>query len=435
MRASAAVTVVLPTPPFPATMTSRVWEQNPAGSNRVPSRRFVHPLRTLASVLLALGALLALPAPAAVAAAGRVDVIEVTGLIDPVEVDFIATSLRDAERAQVEALIIQLNSSGSVVSDRRLDALVRQLRQATVPVAVWVGPSSAAAGGDALRIADAADVVGVAPGADVRGAIRPSGPVARVDAPVLGDFIVGLDGLRVGGRPIDTATVVRTSQGPRRQPVGVVFSKPALLPRLLHTVASPSVAYLLLVAGLVLIVFEFFTAGVGVAGAVGAGSLILAFYGLSVLPTRPVSVGLLALGIAGFAIDVQAGAPRTWTVIGTIALLVGSLRLYDGHVVPWWTVILVVGGVALLMVAGMPAMLRARFSTPTIGRESMIGEMGAAAADVDPEGTVTVRGALWRARTNRATPIVAGAAVRVVAIDGLLLEVEPEEGGAKDAHH
>jgi membrane-bound serine protease (ClpP class) len=156
---------------------------------------------------------------------------------------------------------------------------------------------------------------------------------------------------------------------------------------------------------------------------------------LSVLPTRPVSAGLLALGIAGFAIDVQAGAPRTWTVIGTVALLAGSLRLFDGFGIPWWTVVLVVGGIALMMVAGMPAMLRARFSTPTIGRESMVGEMGAAAADVDPEGTVTVRGALWRARTNRATPIVAGDIVRVVAIDGLLLEVEPEEGGAKDAHH
>ena len=401
----------------------------------------MHPLRTLASVLLALGTLLALPPPA-FAAAGRVDVIEVTGLIDPVEVDFIATSLRDAERARVEALVIQLNSGGAVVSDRRLDALGQRIARARVPVAVWVGPSSARAVGGALRIADAADVVGVAPGA--HGSIAPGAhasvargahAAARVDAPVLGDFIVGLDGLRVGGRTIDTATVVRTSQGPRRQPVGVTFSKPALLPRLLHTVASPSVAYLLLVAGLVLIVFEFFTVGVGVAGAVGAGSLILALYGSSVLPTRPVSAGLLAIGVAGFAIDVQAGAPRTWTVIGTIALLLGSFRLFDGLVVPWWTILLVVGGVALLMVAGMPAMLRARFSTPTIGRESMIGEMGAAAADVDPEGTVTVRGALWRARTNRATPIVAGDTVRVVAIDGLLLEVEPEEGGAKEAHH
>jgi membrane-bound serine protease (ClpP class) len=381
-------------------------------------------------VLLALGGLIALPTPAV--AAGRVEVIEVTGLIDPVEVDFIAGSLRAAERTRAEALVIQLNSGGSVVAAPRLEALARRIANAGVPVAVWVGPSNARAEGGALRIVRSAAVVGVAPGAHVRG---PVGSAARIDAPVLGDFIVGLDGLQVGGRTLHTATVVRTPGGPRRQPVGVTFAKPALLPRLLHTVASPSVAYLLFVVGLVLIVFEFFTVGVGVAGAVGAGSLILALYGLSVLPTRPVSAGLLALGIAGFAIDVQAGAPRTWTVIGTVALLAGSLRLFDGFGIPWWTVVLVVGGIALMMVAGMPAMLRARFSTPTIGRESMVGEMGAAAADVDPEGTVTVRGALWRARTNRATPIVAGDIVRVVAIDGLLLEVEPEEGGAKDAHH
>ena len=51
------------------------------------------------------------------------------------------------------------------------------------------------------------------------------------------------------------------------------------------------------------------------------------------------------------------------------------------------------------------------------------------------EGTVEVRGAPWRARTNRATPIRSGDAVRVVGIDGLLLEVEPEAGGARDYRH
>jgi membrane-bound serine protease (ClpP class) len=88
--------------------------------------------------------------------------------------------------------------------------------------------------------------------------------------------------------------------------------------------------------------------------------------------------------------------------------------------------------VALFMVAGMPSMVRARFATPTIGRESMVGEVGAALVDVSPEGTVEVRGAPWRARTNRATPIAAGDPVRVVGIDGLLLEVEPPDGAAKD---
>ena len=94
-----------------------------------------------------------------------------------------------------------------------------------------------------------------------------------------------------------------------------------------------------------------------------------------------------------------------------------------------------VAGTALFMVAGMPSMIRARFSTPTIGRESMVGELGTALGAIDPDGTVEVRGAPWRARTNRATPIGAGDRIRVVSIEGLLLEVEPEQGGARPAPH
>ena len=77
-------------------------------------------------------------------------------------------------------------------------------------------------------------------------------------------------------------------------------------------------------------------------------------------------------------------------------------------------------------------MVRTRFSTPTIGREWMIGEVGTAVGAVDPDGVVMVRDAPWRARTNRATPIDAGAPVRVASIEGLLLEVEPLEGAARD---
>jgi membrane-bound serine protease (ClpP class) len=87
---------------------------------------------------------------------------------------------------------------------------------------------------------------------------------------------------------------------------------------------------------------------------------------------------------------------------------------------------------AVSMFSGMPAMVRTRFGTPTIGREWMVGEEGAAVTAVDPDGTVRIRGAQWRARTNRATPIASGEVVRVVEIDNLILEVEPLEGGAKD---
>ena len=86
-------------------------------------------------------------------------------------------------------------------------------------------------------------------------------------------------------------------------------------------------------------------------------------------------------------------------------------------------------------VAGLPGVVRARYSTATVGRESMVGELGTAVSDVSPDGVVEVRDAPWRARTNRATPIKAGDAVRVAAIDGLLLEVEPLEGAAREAGH
>jgi membrane-bound serine protease (ClpP class) len=254
-----------------------------------------------------------------------------------------------------------------------------------------------------------------------------------VNAPTLGDFIVELDGRQLAGRTVDTADVVQRDGQPRREPnVRVRFSKPGLTARLLHAVTSPAPAYVLLMVALLLFVFELYTAGVGVAGVTGVLAMIPAAHGLAALPTRPSSLALIGLGVLGYTIDLQAGSPRTWTVIGTVALAVGSVRLYDGFAVPLPVLGLVLAGTALAMVAGMPAMLRTRFATPTIGRESMIGRDGVAVGSVDPEGTVEVDGAPWPARTNRATPIGPGDPVRVVAIDGLLLEVEPETGAARD---
>ncbi len=77
-------------------------------------------------------------------------------------------------------------------------------------------------------------------------------------------------------------------------------------------------------------------------------------------------------------------------------------------------------------------MVRTRFATPTIGREWMIGREGTALEAVDPDGLVEVNSATWRARTNRATPIAAGDPIRVAAIDGVTLDVEPLEGAARD---
>jgi membrane-bound serine protease (ClpP class) len=98
----------------------------------------------------------------------------------------------------------------------------------------------------------------------------------------------------------------------------------------------------------------------------------------------------------------------------------------------WLPLIAGVVTMVLMMLAGLPATIRSRFSTPTIGRSSMIGELGEAVADVQPDGVVRVRDALWPAFANRSTPIATGDVVRVIGIEGMRLEVEPEEGGARD---
>ena len=215
--------------------------------------------------------------------------------------------------------------------------------------------------------------------------------------------------------------------------VVVHFDKPGLLARTVHGVTGPGPAYGLLVFGLLLAVLEFTTAGVGLAALTSALLLSLAALGLGGLPVNGLGVAAIVLAVIGFTIDLQAGSPRAWTAIGTAALVTGTVTLYrDGMDVPLAWAIAVTALTLVFMIAGLPALVRSRFSTPTIGRERFIGELGTAVGAIAPDGVAEVLGAPWRARTNRATPIAAGDPVRVVAIDGLLLEVEPESGAARD---
>ncbi len=403
-------------------------------------------------------------------AVAAVDVVEVSGLIDPVMVDFVERRLAAAGEDASQAVILQVNSKAAIVDDAKAAELATAVAHAPVPVGVWVGPSGARAYGVAGQLLAVADVTGLAPGARIgklgepllvdgqrvslpgdagaavvvgslgadqareAGVLRLGSGVNDRPTATLGEFFDALDGVEVDGRVLDTTDVVQDADGVRRQPIAQArFFKLELAPRLMHTVASPPVAYLLLTIGLVLLVFEFFTAGVGVAGVVGALALVLGAYGIAALPARWWAVALVVVAIPAYAVDVQTGVPRFWTGAGTVAFVVGSLLLYgQGLALSWLTLLVGIGGVLLAFLAGMPSMVRARFSTPTVGRDWMVGELGEADGPIDPDGVVTIRGARWAARTNRATPLAAGARARVVAIDGTTLEVEPETGGARD---
>ena len=92
------------------------------------------------------------------------DVIEVSGLLDPINVDFIAAALAEAEADDVTALVIRLDSHGSVAPADDLSALIAGIEASDVPVAIWVGPGKESrATGEAFALFQAAPVRGVAP--------------------------------------------------------------------------------------------------------------------------------------------------------------------------------------------------------------------------------------------------------------------------------
>ncbi len=385
------------------------------------------------------------------------DVLEVSGLIDPIQVESITNTLERAENDGSTALIIQLNSTGIAIEEDELQRLLDRISSSPVLTAVWVGQSGSDALGPAALLASAVDLSGIAPGSKIgdvgdefngaptlspfdehtnrtaEGLAAIEAGLVDVRALVVGDMVLAFEDQGL----VDPVSEIADPDAeiPKRQlldDVTVRFSSLGLLDQLMHTVASPPVAYLLLLIGLCMILLDFYTAGVGVAGVTGAVCLLLSSYGLGVLSVSILGLVLLVGSILAFAVDVQTGVPRFWTVVGCVALLVGTFTLMPDHSIGWLPTAVGIGLTVTFVLSGMPALVRSRFSTTTIGREWLIGLMGTAVGDIDPDGIVEVRDAKWRARTNRLTPIDGGMLARVVSIEGTILEVEPETGGAID---
>lgn len=400
----------------------------------------------------------AIPAQATTDSDGQIRILTVSGLLDPVMADFITTELKRAENDAVEgnviALVLAIDSKGSVLGDDEFVELAELIATSPLQIVGWVGPSGSVALGGSAELVGLTDLVGVSAGSRIGDIGESRLPAGAFDASFgaatdrLLDVSIDAEeaielGISVG--PIERASVLRDFvneiEGYRSpafsddvsQLTQAQFLNLPITSQLFHTVASPEVSYLFFVGGLALLVFELFTAGVGIAGVIGAFLLVLGSYGLDVLPTRWWAIALLMLSLLAMAVDIQTNVPRLYSAVGMVLFTLGTWFLFrDGVSMSWITGLFGIVGAVLYVYTGMPSMVRTRFSTPTIGRKWMIGEMGTATSAVDPTGTITIDDTPWRAVTNRATPIQNGQQVRVVGIDRLMLLVEPESGGARD---
>ena len=344
---------------------------------------------------------------------GYVEVFEVSGLLDDVLASALENSIIDAQNNGANALILQMNSKQAVISNQRLVALGQAFLDSSIPIEVWVGPSGSTAQGKVAQLALLSDSLGVSIGSSIgktgeyvfssmelnssyqekikilrsstlqwneaieanlvqcdRVEIDELGKtltekeqLARCANPTLGDFLVNRDSF--------VSEVIQTDDGPRLSPLTKTkINRLNLIDQLMHTVASPPITYLLLVSGLALLLFEFFSIGVGIAGVIGAISVALSAYGLTILPFRPWALLLIIFSMLAFAIDIQTVVPRVWTLIGQIMFTIGTIFLYYEVNVEMSWIPMSVGiiGVLVLMARGMPIMIRGRFATTQIDR-------------------------------------------------------------------
>lgn len=395
-------------------------------------------------VLLALVGVFALVA-CAEAEGGGIDLIDVSGPLDASALDFISDSIvSGAEVGQVLA-VIQLNSR-AVLDREAFERLESLLESPPLPVAVWVGPAPAVALGGAARLPELVSHAAMAPGTEL-GRLHPevlgddhrvsSESIAAKDSgldlqPTFRQYLQALNGVTF--ETADGAIVVSTLQEIEGGVTSraVTFRKPGLGTRFLRLAVTPEATFFFLVVGLSIVVFEFYALGPGVAAAVGGASVLLAGWGLVTLPVNWWALGLVVPGFLILVAAHQRGGIVVLTLVGSVILQLAGMFLVAGHgqIGPrWWLVLPSVLAVLFFFLLAMPTVQRARLSTETIGRDSLIGELGKALADFSPDGLVEVRGARWRGTAHREAGITRGDAVVVTGVDGLFLEVDVPGSG------
>lgn len=448
------------------------------------------PAAILAAVLvLALAGVLAHSAPtstpspssspeASGAGATHVNLLQVDGAISPAIADYMKHGIDVSIADGAAALLIVLDTPGGLLASTR--TIVKDLLAAPLPVLVYVAPSGAGAGSAGVFIVMAGNVAAMAPGtnigastpiessgADIAGALgekvksftasfaksiaaRRGRNVEWAERAVL-EAVSATDGeaLKLGvidlvardvddllekasGRRVEVGGAERTLRlaGARVVPVEMQLRQ-----RVLAFLADPTIAYVLLLAGLLGLYLELSHPGTLVPGVVGAICLLVAMGGFQLLPVNATGLGLLVLGVALLVAELFLPSFGIVGAGGVAAFVLGSVLLFDadgtGLAVDRGVIAAVAAAVSCTMLALALLVVRAMRRRSLTGREALIGELCEVRSRIAPRGTVLLQGEIWQAES--AAPIEAGRRARVMAVDGLTVRVEPAEKETREA--
>ena len=408
--------------------------------------------------------LLSLLAPAL----GGASVLKITvdAPIHPVTSEYVVKALEKADREAADLVVLTLNTPGGL--DTSMRQIIEKIVNAKTPVAAFVGPSGGRSASAGFFIALACDIFAMAPGTNT-GAAHPVGisftgqsmdktmeekvtndaasyirtlaekrgrsvrlaedavrkSLSYTEREALDGGLIDLVAKneeelidRLDGRTVKRFDGSALTLALRGKPV--VALPMTFRQRFLLTIANPNLAYILLMIGLLGLYFEFSHPGAILPGVLGGISLLLAVFAFQILPINYVGLGLIALAVILFILEVKVQSFGMLAVGGIAAMIIGSLMLIKSPVPelrPALHIILPVAiGVSLIVVFLLSLVLRAHARRSFSGREGMIGETGTARTDLAPTGKVFVHGELWEAEA--AEPIRTGEKVKVLEVLG-----------------
>lgn len=202
--------------------------------------------------------------------------------------------------------------------------------------------------------------------------------------------------------------------------------------RLLGVISNPEIVLLLGLIGLYGLMYEGWNPGAIVPGVVGVICLLLAAYALQVLPVNYAGLALIFLGIALMIAEAYAPSFGALGIGGIAAFVFGSIMMFDSGIPGFGISLTFVIGLALafavLIIWLVGFVLKLRRRGAVSGTESIVGGTGTAMGDFVGDGQVWLEGEAWHARSK--APISKNQQVVVLAMDGLVLDVEPVTSAA-----
>ncbi len=428
----------------------------------------------LVAAFLAASAFLALPATPGAAAdstetpssAAAVWVTKIDGIIDPAVAAYLVNTMDEAAEVGAVALVVQIDTPGG------LDSAMRDIIQAEIdspiPVIFYVYPQGARAASAGLYILMGSDVAAMAPQTNL-GAATPVSLTGDMDetmvAKVTNDAAAYIKGLATThGRNATWAeeAVRKAVSLPAEEALQqniiefVAGDLPSLLQaldgyvttpknltlhtagapvnevgmgwaqRFLHAIANPDIAYILMTIGILGIILEFTTPGLGASGIAGVIALILSFYSFQVLPVNLAGIALVVLAMILFIAEIKVQSHGILGIGGVASLIAGGLLLFNTSQ-PSLRVSWVVLVIAAIIVFAFFALVIRKAAQATrrphaTGAESLVGTTGTVTSPLTPQGRVRLHGETWRARTEGGE-LSKDETVEVERIEGLTLVV------------